>query len=164
MPHIFCVDLWRSLMYPLSLWLRRESGSFKDMFPITFYLTPYHCGWNMCYAASRFLRITLDWNVCHVAPRIKPLTNCVWRSQILITGKEKVEDPELQPYIKNGSMELRLNHVEWRDFLKLIEQSRCGQQPGRDICTEGLSAFAASPFSCMYRQIAFRIWTHAGTT
>lgn len=33
-------------------------------------------------------------------------------------------DPELQPYIKSGSIELHLKHVEWRDFLKLIEQSR----------------------------------------
>eukprot|EP00884_Botryococcus_braunii_P015920 jgi/Botrbrau1/3010/Bobra.0070s0008.1 len=44
--------------------------------------------------------------------------------KILITGKETVPDEELQPYIQSGSIELHLNHVEWRDFLKLIEQSR----------------------------------------
>lgn len=57
--------------------------------------------------------------------KIITLTDGVSGLQVLLTGKDKVEDPELQPYIKNGSIELRLNHIEWRDFLKLIEQSRC---------------------------------------
>jgi hypothetical protein len=59
----------------------------------------------------------------------KGVNCCYVCAQVLITGKDKVDDPELQPYIKNGSIELRLHHVEWRDFLKLIEQSRCVPQP-----------------------------------